>query len=321
MTNVLAVHNDVVFFYYCYSTNVVVWILLWAVLACMILLCLDDMATMHLRVFDFNLRIVENVIVVVNVFDYLDWLLVLTLLLRFGGSSSSLVGTTSMMTSLRWSVALIWLESLLVMDIIWVTLMPLISWKMALVSIHSTRTSISTASLHAGTHYRLRVFNLSRCCMSLLTAILEDNLPWINIRIILNLISLQILWTSFTGLIEIKRLCISFIFLRFLLFFAFSVSLWCFFDFLLLRWTMLSSTVALLVYVLWRGLLLLRMWCSFHSFVSFFHRRIFCLNLWFLKFIQFSATETTRYILLRYIQMVLGIVTHRNGLLYGYQSC
>ena len=67
----------------------------------MILLCLDDMATMHLRVFDFNLRIVEDVIVVVYVFDYLDWLLVLTLLLRFGGSSSSLVGTTTMMTSLR----------------------------------------------------------------------------------------------------------------------------------------------------------------------------------------------------------------------------
>ena len=67
----------------------------------MILLCLDDMASMHLRVFDFNLRIVEDVIVVVNVFDYLDWLLVLTLLFRFGGSSSSLVSTTTMMTSLR----------------------------------------------------------------------------------------------------------------------------------------------------------------------------------------------------------------------------
>lgn len=46
----------------------------------MVLLSLNHLATKHLRVFYFNLRVVENVIVVVYVFDDFYWLLLLALL-------------------------------------------------------------------------------------------------------------------------------------------------------------------------------------------------------------------------------------------------
>ena len=45
----------------------------------MILLILYYMATQHLWVLNFDLRIVEDVVVVVNVFDNLDWLLLILL--------------------------------------------------------------------------------------------------------------------------------------------------------------------------------------------------------------------------------------------------
>lgn len=46
----------------------------------MILLCLNNMAAQHLRVFDLNLWIVEDVIVIINVFDDFNWLVLILLL-------------------------------------------------------------------------------------------------------------------------------------------------------------------------------------------------------------------------------------------------
>lgn len=46
----------------------------------MILLSLNHLATKHLRILNFNLRVVENVIVVIYVFDNFNRLLLLALL-------------------------------------------------------------------------------------------------------------------------------------------------------------------------------------------------------------------------------------------------
>lgn len=45
-----------------------------------ILLGLDDVASQHLRIFNFNLWIIENVIVVIDIFNYLNWLVALLFL-------------------------------------------------------------------------------------------------------------------------------------------------------------------------------------------------------------------------------------------------
>ena len=51
----------------------------WHLGGSVVLLGVNDIATLHLRVLDFNLRIVEDKIVVVDVFNYFDWLLRLLL--------------------------------------------------------------------------------------------------------------------------------------------------------------------------------------------------------------------------------------------------
>ena len=45
-----------------------------------VLLRLNDMSTEHLRIFYFDLRIVENIIIVVDVLYYFNWLVSLFLL-------------------------------------------------------------------------------------------------------------------------------------------------------------------------------------------------------------------------------------------------
>jgi len=42
----------------------------------MVLLCLDYVTTKHLWILDLNLRVVEDIVIIVDVFDYLDWLLI-----------------------------------------------------------------------------------------------------------------------------------------------------------------------------------------------------------------------------------------------------
>ena len=56
----------------------------------MVLLRLDDVATEHLWVLDLDLRIVEDVVIVVDVlYDFDRLLVVLTLLLRLRGAASA----------------------------------------------------------------------------------------------------------------------------------------------------------------------------------------------------------------------------------------
>lgn len=185
-TNILSIHHNIIFFDNCYSTGV----LLWLVLTCMVLLCLDNMSTVHLRILNFDLWIIKYVIVVIYILDYFNWLLILTLLFRFGRACSSLMSSwTSMMTTLRWCVilrpmALIWLK--LFMEIIIVlALMSLISSEMTLISIHGSRTSIATSSFHTTIKYRLWIFNSRRSCMALFTVILENDLTWIVVYILI----------------------------------------------------------------------------------------------------------------------------------------
>jgi hypothetical protein len=62
-------------------------------LALVILLGLDDVSPKHLRVFYFYLRIVENVVIVVDVFYNFYWLLLVLLLFWFRGPASALRAT------------------------------------------------------------------------------------------------------------------------------------------------------------------------------------------------------------------------------------
>ena len=76
----VALHDDIILFDHC---NVAILPLLLALRTgwAMVLLRLNNMATKHLRIFNLNLRIVEDVIVVINVLYYLNRLLVLMSLL------------------------------------------------------------------------------------------------------------------------------------------------------------------------------------------------------------------------------------------------
>ena len=42
----------------------------------MVLLCLDYVTTKHLWILDLNLRVVEDIVIIVDVFDYFNWLLI-----------------------------------------------------------------------------------------------------------------------------------------------------------------------------------------------------------------------------------------------------
>lgn len=82
----ITVHYNVVFFDDSDPTDLIV-VTVFLILhllrtAVILLLRLGDLPTMHLRILYFNLRVVEDIIVVVNVFYYLNWLL-LILFLRF----------------------------------------------------------------------------------------------------------------------------------------------------------------------------------------------------------------------------------------------
>lgn len=96
----ISAHHNIVFLDDSDATDLVIvsiWIIfntgLLSLRTTMILLSLNDMTTEHLRIFYFNLWIIEYVIVVVYVFDYLYGLL-LTLFLWFRRTTSSLVRTS-----------------------------------------------------------------------------------------------------------------------------------------------------------------------------------------------------------------------------------
>jgi hypothetical protein len=95
----VGIHYDVVFLDHSYSTYLMIVLLVFVIhdnvtigmllllllllslrlVSIMILLSLYYMTTQHLWVLNFDLRIVEDVVVVVNVFDDLDWLLLILL--------------------------------------------------------------------------------------------------------------------------------------------------------------------------------------------------------------------------------------------------
>lgn len=79
----IAVHNNIVFFDNCYATRILVTVLLILYLASLvILLSLNDVTTQHLWVLNLDLRVVEDVVVIIDVLYYFDWLLPVALLLR-----------------------------------------------------------------------------------------------------------------------------------------------------------------------------------------------------------------------------------------------
>ena len=68
---------------------VLCYVLLWMTME---LLALKYMSTQHLWILNFNLRVVEDVVVIIDVLDYFYWL-VLALLFWLRGSTTSLVSS------------------------------------------------------------------------------------------------------------------------------------------------------------------------------------------------------------------------------------
>ena len=81
----ITVHDDVVLFNDGDPTDLIVvavFLILILLRDAVLLLSLGYVPTEHLRILYFDLRVIEDIIVVVNVFYYFNWLL-LTLFLRF----------------------------------------------------------------------------------------------------------------------------------------------------------------------------------------------------------------------------------------------
>ena len=62
---------------------VLVLLILLLLRACMVLLSLDNVAAEHLRILNLNLRIIKNIVVIVDVFDNFNWHLSIILFLWF----------------------------------------------------------------------------------------------------------------------------------------------------------------------------------------------------------------------------------------------
>ena len=82
----ITIHDDIVLFDDSDPTDLIIIVAVFLILhllrASVILLTLSDVPTEHLRILYFDLRVVEDIIIVVNVFDNFNWLL-LILFLRF----------------------------------------------------------------------------------------------------------------------------------------------------------------------------------------------------------------------------------------------
>lgn len=82
----VSVHHNVVLLDHCDATYLIIIIvailLVLHLASLMVLLGLNYVTTQHLRILNLDLRIVEDVVIVVDVFDYLDWLLAAALLFR-----------------------------------------------------------------------------------------------------------------------------------------------------------------------------------------------------------------------------------------------
>ena len=102
------------------------------------------LASCYLRVLNFNLRIIEDVIIVVYILDYLNWLL-LTFLFWFGRARSSLVSGMASTAGLLIAVACL-ISIALASIVITLWLMPLIPTQVTLVPVHCLAASVSSFS-------------------------------------------------------------------------------------------------------------------------------------------------------------------------------
>jgi len=83
----ITIHYYIVFLYHCDSAYLIVITFTLAradmlLRMLMVLLALHYMASQHLRILNLDLWVIENVVIIVDIFDYLNWL-ILILFLRF----------------------------------------------------------------------------------------------------------------------------------------------------------------------------------------------------------------------------------------------
>ena len=171
----------------------------------MILLCLNNVASKHLWILDLNLRIVENIIIVIDVLNNFNRL-VPVLLLGLGGAASALVGSMKLIAQ--------WLggPKILLMRI----------RKILLITrqIAPLNLIVSHLSCWQGVIRRC-IFLLDDLVGFLLNALLLlilifdlilliNNLSRVIDFIIFNTLRLQIFRTTITGLIKVKLLFLGF---------------------------------------------------------------------------------------------------------------
>lgn len=95
IVHILTIHYDIIFFDNSYCSILILILLcllsrhIWSSI---VLLCLNYISTLHLWIFYFYLRIVKNVVIIVNVLYYFYWLL-LTILLGFRGTISAIMSS------------------------------------------------------------------------------------------------------------------------------------------------------------------------------------------------------------------------------------
>ena len=84
---IVRTHDNIILFYNSYATYLIViiipfyLILVQLLRMAVVLLALHDVSTEHLGVLNFNLGIIEDIVIIVDVLYYLYWLLVILILL------------------------------------------------------------------------------------------------------------------------------------------------------------------------------------------------------------------------------------------------
>lgn len=125
----ISIHNNIIFLDYGDSIEgiLIIWVFIHPLVLSisMIMLSLNHVTAKHLWILNFNLRVVENIIIIIYILNYFYWL-ILVLFLGFWRSAPSLVRA---MQSVMWVTPLIlkylilvlsWLSFLLHCKVIWI---------------------------------------------------------------------------------------------------------------------------------------------------------------------------------------------------------
>lgn len=190
------------------------------------------LATCYLWVLDFDLRIIEDVIIVVDILDYFNWLL-LTFLFWFGRARSSLVrsmaSTAGLLIAVVWCLISIALSSIVIT--LW--LMSLISTQMTLVPVHRLAASVSSfSSFHCWLWLWLIFINLLWLTGF---SILENDFAWIMDYVTFVWIVLsEVVRAAFTWFVEIKLIWRLILILSLIFWFSFFCWIFCIFFFCLI---------------------------------------------------------------------------------------